>query len=137
MKDFIVLLAILPILLALILNHGLINKNSMDEQDVREYVYSAVQIAKQDGYFTDANVDALKAKIAERMNLDEDEIVIIADSVPKYRVNEFNESELIHYRIEVPVKKVVAGNRLFNISDVENQKIIVIENEVASERLAP
>jgi hypothetical protein len=119
------------------MNYTLNTRNTILEQDVREYVYAAKEDAKHDGCFTTANVNELKHKIATRMNLDEDEVLITADSVPKYRVNEFNENELIHYRVEVPVKQVIAGNRLFNISDAENKKNIVIENDVASERLAP
>lgn len=133
MKDFIVLCAILPILLLLVLDHGLINKNTAIEQDIREYVYSSVQIAKQDGCFTDDNIDDLKAKIMARMGLDEAEVIIDADSVPKYRVNEFNDRELMHYRVEVPIKKVIP----LEIPGVVNERLLFIEGEVASERLAP
>ena len=133
MKDFIVLCAILPILLVLILAHGLIVKNTAIEQDVREYVYSSVQAAKQDGRFSDENIDNLKEKIAARTGLEEDEVIIEADSVPKYRVNEFNDLELIHYRVEVPIKKIIP----VNITGVPNRKLLIIEQDVASERLIP
>lgn len=137
MKQIIVMMGILPILIAFSMNQFVNNQNSIKEMEVRETIYTAVQVAKIEGCFTKTNTDELVEKIAKIMNLDEDEIIIDADSVPRYKTNVYNETELIRYRIVVPVKQIIGGNRMFGISDKDNQGSIVIEDEVSSERLRP
>lgn len=137
MKQFIVLIATIPILLTLVLNFGQITLNSSKEKKVNELVYTSVQLAKQEGCFTAKNIKNLKTEISKIMKIDEDRIEIEADQTPRYRVNEYNENELISYRVIVPVDKIVAGNKIFGISDSENKGQIIIENAVVSERLRP
>ncbi|MBR0597668.1 hypothetical protein [Sinanaerobacter chloroacetimidivorans] len=137
MKQVIVLAAILPLLLIFIVQFTLQEKNAQMKMDVASDVYTAAEQARQDGCFTEANLSRLRQQLASRAGTQESEIVIDADEVPKYRVNSYNENERIHYRIEVPVASVMAGNRFFGISDEENRGIFVIENEIASERLRP
>lgn len=137
MKQIIVLAAILPLLLIFIAQFTLQEKNAQIKRGIASDVYAAAEQARQDGCFTAANLDRLKKQLASRSGTEESEILIAADEVPKYRVNSYNENERIHYKVEVPIKKAMAGNRYFGISDEENRGIFVIENDVASERLRP
>lgn len=137
MKQVIVLAAILPLLLIFIVQFTLQEKNAQVRMGIANDVYAAAEQARQDGCFTAANIDRLRQQLASRSGMEESEILIAADEVPKYRVNSYNENERIHYKVEVPIKKAMAGNRYFGISDEENRGAFVVENEVASERLRP
>lgn len=137
MKQIIVLAAILPLLLIFIVQFTLQEKNAQMKMDIANDVYAAAEQARQDGCFTEANISRLKQQLVSRMRTQEAKIVVDADEVPKYRVNSYNENERIHYRVEVPITSVMAGNRFFGISDEENRGAFVIENDIASERLMP
>lgn len=137
MKQVIVLAAILPLLLIFIVQFTLQEKNAQMKMSIANDVYTAAEQARQDGCFTAENVNRLRQQLASRAGAQESEILIDADEVPHYRVNSYNENERIHYRIEVPVASVMAGNRFFGISDEENRGIFVLENDIASERLRP
>ncbi len=137
MKQIIVLAAILPLLLIFIAQFTLQEKNAQVKMGIANDVYAAAEQARQDGCFTAANINRLKQQLASRSGAEESEILIAADEVSKYRVNSYIENERIHYRIEVPIKSVMAGNRFFGISDKENRGALVIENDIASERLRP
>lgn len=137
MKQIIVLAAILPLLLVFIVQFTLQEQNAQIKIGIANDVYAAAEQARQDGCFTAVNISRLKAQLASRAGTEEPEIRIAADGVPKYRVNSYNENERIHYKVEIPIKKAMAGNRFFGIRDEENRGIFVIENDVASERLRP
>lgn len=137
MKQVIVLAAILPLLLVFVVQFTLQEQNAQMKMGLAGDVYAAAEQARQDGCFTAANISRLKAQLASRAGVQESEILIDADEVPKYRVNSYNENERIHYRIEVPIAQAMAGNRFFGIDDEENRGVFVIENDVASERLKP
>jgi len=137
MKQFIVLVAILPLLLIFIAQFTLQEKNAQIKMGIASDVYAAAEQARQDGCFTAGNVNRLKQQLASRSRTEESEILITADEVPKYRVNSYNENERIHYKVEVPIKRAMAGNRFFGIQDEENRGVFVIENNIASERLRP
>ncbi len=137
MKQVIVLAAILPLLLVFVVQFTLQEQNSQIKIGIANDVYAAAEQARQDGCFTAGNIIRLKAQLASRAGTEESEIRITADGVPKYRVNSYNENERIHYKVEVPIKRAMAGNRFFGIRDEENMGVFVIENDVASERLRP
>ena len=137
MKQIIVLAAILPLLLIFIAQFTVQEKNAQIKMGIANDVYAAAEQARQDGCFTAGNISRLKQQIASRSGTQESEILIAADEVTKYRVNSYNENERIHYKVEVSIKKAMAGNRFFGISDEENRGVFVIENDIASERLRP
>lgn len=137
MKDMIVLCAVLPLFLAMIFFVGYKEQNARVENEVRETVYVAVQEAKLEGCFTSALTEGLAQDLADIAQVDEDEIEIVADAVPKYRVSSYDTRGMIDYQVTVPIKKVVPMPKLFGISDAENQGKIQITGQVASERLAP
>lgn len=131
MKDVIVLCVVLPLTLAVIGLICSIETNAKNENFVRETVYISVQQASRDGYFTLENNIQMKEKIADVMAVDKDDIKITSDTMVKYR------PELINYKIEVPINKVVPVNKLFGITDKQNKGKIVVEGKIMSERLTP
>lgn len=133
MKQFIVLSAILPFLLIFVLQYSLEQQNHYRLAFLQQAVYEAKEQAKQDGYFTKENTNMLKKKISEKFQINQNAISIEATSVPKYRVNYFDERELIYYKVEVPIEEVMAGAAFFGIKD--NQAMFRIENYTASERI--
>ena len=137
MKQFIILIGILPFLLVFLMQYSLEQQNHHRLTLLQQAVYTAKEQAKQDGYFTKENLDTLKANILSNFDLMENEILIQATTIPRYRVNSFDERELIHYKVEVPLNKIMAGGKLFGISDDDNCSMYKIESYTASERLSP
>ena len=137
MKQFIVLLGVLPFLLLFMMQYSIEQQNHYRISLLQQSVYEAKEQAKQDGCFTSANIKALKKRISERLRIAEEEIMIDATTVPKYRVNTFDERELIHYKVQVPIKEIMAGTSFLGISEEENRMLYTIENDTASERLMP
>jgi hypothetical protein len=135
MKQFIVLAAILPILMVFVMQFSLEQKNQNRIAAMQEIVYSAKEQAKQEGCFTPAIKTALAREIAGHFDLEEAAVRIEAESQVKYRKNEFDERELIHYKVSAPIQKIMAGNRLMGISDEDNRGWYTIEGRTASEKL--
>lgn len=135
MKQFIVLMAVLPILVLFMLQFMLDQKNHDNIGRLQEYVYTAKEQAKQKGCFTWEIRKEMVDKIKESFQIEEGEMVLILDDVPRYRTTGFDERELIHYQVSVPIKKIMAGHRFFGISDEQNRGMYTIENWTASELL--
>ncbi len=135
MKQLIVLMAVLPLMLIFIMQYSFEQHNNTSIGRLQNYIYTSKEKAKQDGCFTEANIQTLKSDIAKAFNIDEAEVVFEGTTVPKYRVNQFDERELIYYKIGVPIGKLMAGSKLFGIEAKDNQMIYTIENYTASERL--
>lgn len=137
MKQLIVFLAIMPIMLIFVMQFGLEQMNNSRILRLENHVYAAKEIAKQSGYFSDANIIDLKSKIAEEFELSPEEILFEGTITPKYRVNQFDERELIFYKVSVPIKKIMAGASLLGISKEENQGYYIINSFTSSECLMP
>lgn len=137
MKQLIVFLAVMPIMLIFVMQFGLEQMNSSRIIRLENYVYSSKEIAKQSGYFSDSNILDLKSKIADEFDLKTEEIYFEGTITPKYRVNQFDERELIFYKVSVPIKKIMAGASLLGISQEENQGYYIINSFTSSECLMP
>ena len=138
MKQLIVLAGVLPLLLVFMMQYTLDQRNNAQISWLQDQVYAVKEEAKQEGYFTSEMVEDLRQTIADKMDLEPYEIMISATASPKYRINDFEESKsrgMIQYRIEVPMKQLMAGGKLFGISKEANQGTFVIEGITASERL--
>ena len=135
MKQFIVLLAVLPFMMIFLMQYTVEQENHYNISLLQQMVYESKEQAKQDGYFTAQNISHLKSGISETLDIAEDEIIITTDSIPKYRVNQFDERELIHYKIQVPLNRIVAGAGFFGIDEEENRGMYTIESYAASELL--
>jgi hypothetical protein len=137
MKQLIVFLAVMPLMLIFVMQFGLEQLNNSRILRLENYMYSSKEIAKQTGYFSDSNINDLKSKIAEEFDLDDDEILFEGTITPKYRVNQFDERELIFYKLSVPIKKIMAGASLLGISKEDNQGYYIIDSFTSSECLMP
>ena len=135
MKQFIVLMAVLPFMLLFMVQFTVEQQHSSQFLRLQNYVYTAKEQAKQDGYFTQENIELLEDKICDTFDVEKGEIEIEATASARYRINEFDERELINYRVVVPVKNMMSGAGFFGISTEENTGYYVIENEAVSERL--
>lgn len=138
MKNFIVLAAVLPLMLVFLLQFAVDQKNSASVGRFQEYVYTAKEQAKQEGCFTKEIQKELKQNVAAAFQISEDEVKIAATETRQYRVNGFSangERGLIHYKVTVPLKTLMAGRRLFGIKEEDNQGLYTIESCTASERL--
>lgn len=135
MKQLIVLMAILPFMMIFVMQYTVEQENHYNISRLQQIVYESKEQAKQDGYFTSENISNLKTCISETFNAAAEDIIVETDSIPKYRVNSFDERELIHYKIQVPLDKIVAGAGFFGINREENRGMYTIESYTASELL--
>lgn len=109
-------------------------KNNHSISLCESVVYAAKEQAKQEGYFTPEIIDNMKSEIAKIFKIEKGEIIVNVTTTPKYRMNEFDERELISYEIGVPIKKIIGANSSWGISDEDNQMIRYIRGSVASEK---
>lgn len=133
MKQMIILMGVLPILLVFLLQYTLDQRNSDRISRFQECVYQAKEQAKQKGCFTPEIKAEMIDRIRNNFDIEEEEMEIVLEEVPRYRTSVFDQRELIYYRVSVPIEKIMAGNRLFGIPDEENRGLYTIESWTASE----
>lgn len=134
MKQFIVLIAVLPIMLLFLLQFTLEQKNSLVIARIQDITYAAKEEAKQEGYFSVEIKDRLKNNISSATGIAKEEIVVSSEDEVKFRYSIGND-RLIFYRVEVPIEEVMAGSKLLGISDKENSYVYVIDSYTASEKI--
>lgn len=138
MKQLIVALAVVILFLTFPLQYSQENINHYRRTQIDKYVKVAKEKAKANGYFTDENISELKTNILSVCNdLSESDITIDVDKIPKYRTNEFDDRELISYKIGVPVNKIVAANKFYGISDSDNKYVYYSDGKITSELIKP
>lgn len=136
MKNIITLSAVIIVLMIFPLQYAMEQHNNHNLSMLQVYVNNAKEKAKIAGYFTPEIIDELKTNLLNVFdNLNEADIIINVTTTPKYRKNVYDERELIHYRIEVPIKKVLATPTFWGLSEADNQYKYVIENYTTSELL--
>ena len=118
MKQLIVLSAVLPILMILTMQIVYDQNSNHTVGIIHDMVYAAKEEAREEGGFTPEIESRLKKSISRSLDIPQSEISIVSRK----------EGGLIFYRVEVPVKNVVAGNRLFGIKDGDNQYTYVIDS---------
>lgn len=143
MKNLIVLTAVLPFLLLFMMQFTLDQRNNSNVGRLQSYVYAAKEEAKQEGCFTEQIKKDLCSQITNAFGIKESEIQMDGTKEIQYRINQFETVSgeeipsrgMIHYRVVVPIDKIIVGNRFFGIKDTENKGEYVIESYTASERL--
>ena len=138
MKQFIVLLAVLPLTMVFILQFSLDQINSSRIAMLSDIVYTAKEEAKQEGCFTQEIKDGMCGKLSEAFGIEPGEIEFDTSEGIQYRLNgsaSAAERGIIHYRITVPIGKIMAGGRLFGIREDENTYYYTIDSLAASEKL--
>ena len=142
MKQFIVLLATVPLLLIFMVQFSMDQAYSAKVTVINDCVYTAKEQAKQQGCFTSEILDELRTNLSMRLDISVSEIIVdpITDVAPsvKYRLSsdtETWEASLIRYKFYVKVGDVLAGRSLLR-SDAK-EYYYVAEGQTTSERLAP
>ncbi|MDD2215977.1 MAG: hypothetical protein PHE41_05350 [Eubacteriales bacterium] len=138
MKQLIVLAAVLPLMLIFLAQYTLDQKNNAIISTLQQQVYTAKEKAKQEGCFTEEIKRELRDQISFDLGIESEEILIIATETRQYRINYFDEHGkrgLIHYRVSVPIDRVMAGGRLLGIQKEKNRTLFTVEGSTASERL--
>ena len=134
MKQFIVLMAVLPIMLVLLLQFTNDQANSEKVAFVQSVVYAAKEDAKQEGCFTDEIKERIVSDICEGLSVPPEYVEIEADDEVKYRYAE-GDGRYISYRVSVRLDNVMAGGRLLGIEEEKNFTTYVIDSYTASEKL--
>ncbi len=132
MKEFIVMMAILPIMLIFMMQIGYEQGNAEKINNIQAVVYAEKEKAKQAGCFTPKIRQDIKKGIEKVTGIPADEVKVISDGIVHRRYDSSDE-RLIHYRVEVPIKNVMAGSGFFKISDEDNRYTYVIDSYTASE----
>lgn len=142
MKQFIVLVAILPLMLVFFVQFSMDQVNSSRTGLLTDMVYAAKEKAKQEGCFTKDITDELRDNICSAFGISPSDVVIEATDTVKYRIMDAGtytqadwERGLIYYKVSVPVGELMAGRRLFGIRESDNTYLYTIESYTASERL--
>lgn len=142
MKQFLVLMAVLPLMLVFFVQFSLDQLNNARINAFSDYVYAAKEEAKQAGYFTEEILERLTGNISRAFDIEASAVLIQVSDTLKYRVVaedspawEDFERGLIYYKISVPVAEIMAGRRLFGIKEEDNTFYYTIESYAASECL--
>ncbi|MBE6031444.1 MAG: hypothetical protein E7225_07660 [Clostridiales bacterium] len=134
MKQFIVLIAVLPIMMVFLLQFSVDQVNSEKIAYIQSVVYSAKEDAKQEGCFTEEITERIKSEISQGLDIPEEYVEVIADDEVKYRYSK-GEGRLINYKVSVRLDGIMAGGALLGISEDENSTIYTIDSYTASERI--
>lgn len=135
MKEYIVGVAVFLVLIFFPLQWSINQINHYKIQTTNNIVYNAAQKARTDGYFKQSNLDKIRLQISTKLKVQPSEVRIEATTVPKYRLDNFDEREMICFEVGIPIDKVIAANIFYGISNEENSYEYIISGEVPSELL--
>ena len=142
MKQFLVLLAVLPLMLIFLLQFSIDRMNHARTGLLSDCVYIAKEQARAKGCFTREISEELKGRISEVLEIDSDSVLIEATGEPQYRVqgngyagDGVASRGLIYYKVSVPMGQIMAAPRLFGIREEDNQLLFTLEGWTASELL--
>ncbi len=121
--------------------HGPIHSRSKEQLNVQLVAGTSLP-SKRTGearrLFSEDIQEKLKKDIGDALGISRDEIIIEATETRQYRLNYFDgdrERGIIHYRVSIPIEKIMAGGKLMGIQSHENTTYYTIEGSTASERL--
>jgi len=125
LKQFIVLTAVLPILMAFVMQVAYDQKNNRAISIIHDMVYVAKEQAKEEGSFSWEIQERLRRNLSNVLKIPASEISIFCR----------DEDDILFYRVEVPIKDVMAGSKLFGIANKDNQYKYVIDSYTKSRAL--
>lgn len=126
--------ALLVLLLTFPLQYANEQSNHTKISKFQAIVHNAKEQAKQEGYFTDAILNEMKSEIVNAFNdVQSSEITIDVTQLSDRK----ERGQLIHYRIGIPVKKIIAVNKFWGIDPNDNQMIYIIDKYTPSEWVRP
>jgi len=118
MKQFIVLSAVLPILMIFMTQTVYDQRSNLSVGIINDMVYAAKEEAKAEGEFTWEIQEKLRRDLSRAASVPLGEIKIVC-----------REGDgRLYYRVEVPIKNVMAGGKLLGIKDQDNQYMYVIDS---------
>ena len=140
MKQFIVLMAALPLLLVFLVQFTAQQEYSLKVAAVDDAVYTAKEMAKQEGCFTEKIQNWLKREICSKIKELKPSDIIIGkktDTRPVYRIGSGGDGSdgLIHYQVSVPIRGADAAGSLLGIRESGKTKYYVIDSYAPSELL--
>ena len=135
MKQFIVLLAVFPLMMAFMLQFAAQERTDYRIRLINHEVDNSCEMAKTEGCFSEENITGLRASLADISGCDEESVCIEVSDDIKYRTGHYDEREMIQYHISVPIDGLMAMPGLFGVSDEENSMVYVMEDEFASEKV--
>ncbi len=135
MKEYIVGFAIFLVLIFFPLQWSINQINHYKIQTANNIVYNSAQKARTDGYFKQSNLDELRIQLATKLKVEPSKVRIEATTTPKYRLDNFDEREMIYFEVGIPIDKIIAANIFYGISDQANSYEYIISGEVPSELL--
>lgn len=109
--------------------------NHMKRTAFNNIVDNHIQIARSDGYFKADNINGMSIGLTTALHINSSEINISVTTIPVYRSDNFDNRQTIKYDIYVPIKKLIAMNKFFNISDANNTANYGVSGESPSELL--
>ena len=113
MKQFIVLIAVLPIMLLFLAQFALEQQNATKIAMISDIVYEAKEEAKQQGGFDE---EKLREKLSEKLGVDPGDIYIDAPGIHSVkRVEKDGNRGIINYTVTVPLGDVTAGKKYLGI----------------------
>jgi hypothetical protein len=120
MKQFIALLAVLPLMLGLLMQIGLAQRNFTLTVRAESIARDLREAATEAGGFSDALCAEAAAKFADAAGVAPGDIAITADETP-------DDDGVARYRVAIPVRRLVAAPALFGVGNSDNSGVYVIE----------
>lgn len=137
MKNAITLVVCVLILLTLMLQYNQDQINILSRYNVEKYVNTALIGIRHDGYISENRKTEMQEAIAKILGVEPEEIIVEGTATIKYRQNIYSETQMIHYKITAPVKRIILSAKFYGIPEEDNKGTIRIEGYVMSERLTP
>ncbi len=129
MKQFMVLCAVLPLMLAMSLQFCFEQINNYRISAVNACIYACKEQARSEGGFSAESRAAIRSRLRELGFSDEDILVFDFDDDAVLRLG------AIHYSLSLRVDNAMAGAALFGISSEENYYCYSIDSYTTSELL--
>jgi len=133
MKDLISLCAVLILLMTFPIQYALNTKNHYSISLMQKHVNNAKELSRLEGHFTDQIVDDLKSSIASDFGIEKSDVLVNATSVTERK----HRGEMIHYKVSVPINRIIAANVFWGIDNGDNKNQYTIDSYAVSEWIMP
>ena len=135
MKDFIITIAIFPLIMWFTCQFTVEQVNHAKIVAFIAIVNKHSETARQDGCFTADNINNLKIDLSKAFYIKDTDVSFTGDTVPKTHTDTFNRVQMIHFKVSVPIKNFLADSSFWGISQDKNVINYSFDNEVPSELL--
>jgi hypothetical protein len=123
MKQFIVLLAILPLMLGLLMQVGLAQSNFALTVRAESIARDCREAAADEGGFSDALRAEAAARLADVSGVSPGELSVAADETP-------DSEGRLSYRFGIPIRRLTATPALFGVKKGANTGTYILEGTV-------